>query len=319
MKKISVVVPTFNEEDNVEPMAKAISELFQNELKKYDYELIFIDNDSHDTTRIKLRALCQQCEKVKAIFNATNFGWMRSPVYGLQQTDGDAAVLLCADFQEPVEMIPKFVKEWEDGYKIVVGIKKSSKESKIMYFLRNCYYNLIGKFATVQQIEHFTGFGLYDRKFIEILRDLHDPMPYIKGIVAELGFKRKEVAYEQQKRKAGQSKGSFWNLYDTAMLGITSYTKMFLRLATIGGFICSGISLVIAIIFLVMKLTMWYHFPMGMAPVLIGMFLIGAIQLFFTGLLGEYILNINVRVMDRPLVIEEERINFSEKTKLNIS
>lgn len=317
MKKISVVVPTFNEEDNVEPMAKAISELFQNELKKYDYELIFIDNDSHDTTRIKLRALCQQCEKVKAIFNATNFGWMRSPVYGLQQTDGDAAVLLCADFQEPVEMIPKFVKEWEDGYKIVVGIKKSSKESKIMYFLRTCYYNLIGKFATVQQIEHFTGFGLYDRKFIEILRDLHDPMPYIKGIVAELGFKRKEVAYEQQKRKAGKSKGSFWNLYDTAMLGITSYTKMFLRLATIGGFICSGISLVIAIIFLIMKLTMWYHFPMGMAPVLIGMFLIGAIQLFFTGLLGEYILNINVRVMDRPLVIEEERINFSEKTKLN--
>ena len=315
MKKISVVVPTFNEEDNVEPMAKAISELFCNELKNYDYEIIFIDNDSQDTTRLKLRQICSNNSKVKAIFNASNFGWMRSPIHGLRQTSGDAAVLLCADFQEPVEMIPKFVKEWENGYKIVVGVKAASKESKLMFFLRSCYYNLIRKFATVQQIEHFTGFGLYDKKFIEVLRDLHDPMPYIKGIVSELGFKRKELTYEQQKRKAGKSKGSFWNLYDTAMLGITSYTKVFLRLATIGGFLCSGISLIIAIIFLIMKLIKWYDFPMGTAPILIGMFLIGAIQLFFTGLMGEYILNINVRVMDRPLVIEEERINFDETNK----
>ena len=315
MKKISVVVPTFNEEDNVEPMAKAISELFQNELRNYDYELIFIDNDSQDTTRLKLRNICLNNPKVKAIFNASNFGWMRSPIHGLRQTSGDASVLLCADFQEPVEMIPKFVKEWENGYKIVVGIKKASKESKLMFFLRSCYYNLIGKFATVQQIEHFTGFGLYDKKFIEVLRDLHDPMPYIKGIVSELGFKRKEVTYEQQKRKAGKSKGSFWNLYDTAMLGITSYTKMILRLATIAGFLCSGMSLIVAIVFLIMKLLKWYDFPMGTAPILIGMFLIGAIQLFFTGLMGEYILNINVRVMDRPLVIEEERINFEENNK----
>ena len=315
MKKISIVVPTYNEEDNVEPMAEALSQLFENELAEYDYEILFIDNDSADTTRIKLRKICENNKKIKAIFNASNFGWMRSPIYGLRQTTGDCSVLLCADFQEPVEMIPKFVKEWENGYKIVVGIKKASKESKFKYFLRSCYYNMIGKFATVDQIEHFTGFGLYDKKFIDVLRDLHDPMPYIKGIVAELGFKRKEIPYEQQQRKAGKSKGSFWNLYDTAMLGITSYTKVFLRLATLFGFVCSGLSLVVAIVFLILKLVLWYHFPTGMAPILIGMFLIGAVQLFFIGLLGEYILNINVRVMDRPLVIEEERLNFDDKER----
>ncbi len=315
MKKISIVVPTYNEEGNVEPMAEVLSNLFRSELVEYDYEILFIDNDSVDGTRVKLRKICEQNKKVKAIFNASNFGWMRSPIHGLTQASGDCVVLLCADFQEPVEMIPKFVKEWENGYKIVVGIKQSSKESKIMYFLRSCYYNMIGKFATVEQIEHFTGFGLYDKKFIEVLRDLHDPMPYIKGIVSELGFKRKELTYEQQERKSGKSKGSFWNLYDTAMLGITSYTKIFLRLATLFGFVCSGLSLIAAIVFLAMKLIYWNSFAMGMAPVLIGVFLIGAIQLFFIGLMGEYILNINTRVMDRPLVIEEERLNFEENDK----
>ena len=311
MKKISVLVPTYNEEGNVEPMAAAIDNLFQNELKNYCYELVFIDNNSKDTTRVRLREICKKNKNVKAIFNANNFGWMRSPIYGLQQTTGDCTVLLCADFQEPVEMIPKFVKEWENGYKIVVGIKNNSKESKFFYFLRSCYYKLIGKFATVEQIEHFTGFGLYDKDFIQVLRDLHDPMPYIKGIVAELGYKRKEIEYTQQERKSGKSKGSFWNLYDTAMLGITSYTKVFLRLATIFGFIFSALSFTGAIVFLILKLTMWYRFPMGIAPILISIFLIGAVQTFFVGLLGEYILNINTRIMDRPLVIEEERLNFN--------
>lgn len=315
MKKISIVVPTYNEEENVEPMAEALMRLFNKELLGYDYEILFIDNDSKDSTRIKLRNICEKYKKIRAIFNASNFGWMRSPIHGLKQTTGDCTVLLCADFQEPVEKIPEFVSEWEKGYKIVVGIKKTSKESKIKYFLRSCYYKMIGKFATVEQIEHFTGFGLYDKKFIDVLRDLHDPMPYIKGIVAELGFKRKEVYYEQQQRKAGKSKGSFWNLYDTAMLGITSYTKVFLRLATLFGFVCSGLSLLAAVVFLILKLVLWNSFPMGMAPVLIGMFLIGAIQLFFIGLMGEYILNINIRVMDRPLVIEEERLNFEESNE----
>lgn len=315
MKKISIMVPTYNEEGNVKPMAEAIGKLFEHELKDYDYELLFIDNFSKDMTRVNLREICKNDKHVKAIFNANNFGWMRSPIYGMCQTTGDCTVLLCADFQEPVEMIPKFVKEWEEGYKIVVGVKKTSKESKIMYFLRSCYYKMIGKFATVEQIEHFTGFGLYDKKFIEVLRDLHDPMPYIKGIVAELGFNRKELTYEQKERKSGKSKGSFWNLYDTAMLGITSYTKVFLRFATIGGFICSGLSIIMAIVFLILKLVMWDSFPMGIAPLLISMFLIGAVQLFFTGLMGEYILNINTRVMDRPLVIEEERLNFETEEK----
>jgi glycosyltransferase involved in cell wall biosynthesis len=313
MKKISVLIPCYNEEENVVPMSEAIIEQFTKELPSYDYEIVFIDNDSSDTTRVKLRKLCKENKKIKAIFNAKNFGQFNSPYYGMLQTTGDCTICMCCDFQDPPEMIPKLVKEWEDGAKIVSAIKTKSKENKLMRFFRTCYYKLIKKMSNVEQIEHFTGFGLYDKDFIEVLRDLNDPTPFLRGIVAELGFKRKDIPYEQQKRRAGKTHNNWYSLYDAAMLSFTSYTKVGLRVATIGGFIIGFISFIIAIVYLVLKLVNWDNFAMGNAPIVIGVFVLGGIELFFIGLLGEYIMSINNRVMKRPLVIEEERINFEEE------
>ena len=310
MKKISVLIPCYNEEENVEELSKAIINEFETKLKNYDYEIVFIDNFSTDRTRDILRQICSNNNKIKAIFNAKNFGQFNSPYYGMQQTTGDCTISMCADFQDPVEMISKFVSEWEKGYKIVIGIKNKSKENKIMYFFRSCYYKIIKKLSEVEQIEHFTGFGLYDKSFIEVLKKLDDPTPFLRGIVAELGFNRKEIPYEQQKRRAGKTHNNFYKLYDAAMLSFTSYTKVGLRLATFIGFFVSVISFIIGIIYLILKLLYWDMFPAGMTPVLIGMFFLGALQIFFIGFLGEYILAINTRVMKRPVVIEEERINF---------
>ena len=312
MKTISILIPTYNEEENVIALSEAIIEQFITRaiLQKYTYEIIFIDNCSTDTTRAKLIGLCENNARIKVIFNSKNFGQFNSPFYGLCQTTGDCTILMCADFQDPVNMIASFVAEWEAGYKIVCGIKTTSKESGLMYWLRSCYYKTIKKMSDIEQIEHFTGFGLYDRSFIETLRDLDDPAPFLRGIVAELGPERKEIPYEQAQRRAGKTSNNWYRLYDAAMLSFTSYTKIGLRLATIIGFLFSAISLLVALIYLVLKIIFWDTFPMGTAPVLIGVFVIGSVQLFFIGLLGEYILNINTRVMKRPLVIEEKRINF---------
>lgn len=309
MKKISLLIPTYNEIENVEDLSIAVIKELE-KLPQYDYEIIFIDNNSNDGTRDKLRRMCADNNKIKAILNAKNFGQNNSPYYGLTQTTGDCAILMCADFQDPVYMLPKLIHEWEAGYKIVSAIKTTSKENKVMRFLRTCYYKLIKKFSDVEQIEHFTGFGLYDKSFIEVMRELKDPTPFLRGIVAELGYKRKEIPYEQQKRKAGKSKNNFYSLYDIAMLSFTSYTKIGLRLATFIGFIIAVISMIIAVVYLVLKVIYWDTFTMGMAPVLIGMFMLGAIQMIFLGLLGEYILSMNARIMNRPLVVEEERLNF---------
>ena len=312
MKKISIVVPCFNEEENVVPMADAIREEFKKNLSSYEYEIIFIDNDSKDNTRELIRELCNSDKGIKGIFNAKNFGQFNSPYYGMLQSTGDATVLMAADFQDPVEMIPKYVAAWEEGYKIAIGIKKSSQENKIMYHLRSLYYKTIKKLSEVEQIEHFTGFGLYDKAFINVMRNLDDPVPFLRGIVAELGFRRKEIPYEQPQRRAGITSNNLYRLYDAAMLSVTAYTKVGLRLATFAGVILSGISMLIAVMYLILKLVYWDRFPAGMAPILIGMLFLGSIQIFFIGLIGEYILTINQRVMKRPLVVEEERINFDE-------
>lgn len=316
MKKISILIPTYNEEENVILLYEEIIRVLTKDVSpKYQYEIIFIDNDSQDTTREKLRALCERDKNVKAILNAKNFGQFNSPFYGLLQTTGDCAILMCADFQDPVDMIIDFIREWENGYKIVIGTKNSSEENRVMYFFRSFYYKLIKKLSDVEQIEHFTGFGLYDKKFINVLRNLDDPAPFLRGIVAELGFARKEIPYVQAKRRAGKTSNNWFKLYDAAMLGLTSYTKIGLRLATILGFIISAASLVVGVVYLALKLIYWDAFPLGTAPVLIGVFFMGAIQLFFIGFLGEYILNINTRVMKRPLVIPEEVINFEQNEK----
>ena len=310
MKTISIVIPCYNEEENVEALYLEIKRIFNEFLSSYKYELIYIDNDSVDRTRDIIRALCIKDKGVKAIFNARNFGQFNSPYYAMINSTGDATMLMAADFQDPPEMIVKFVKAWEEGYKIAIGIKSSSKESALMYHLRGLYYKLIKKFSDVEQIEHFTGFGLYDKAFIEVLRKLDDPTPFLRGIVAELGFRRCEIEYEQPKRRAGITSNNLYRLYDAAMLSVTSYTKFGLRMATfIGGF-CSFMSMLIAIIYLILKLIYWDRFPAGMAPMLIGMLFLGSIQIFFIGIIGEYVLSISQRVMKRPLVVEEERINW---------
>ena len=310
MKKISIMIPCYNEEENVVPISEAVVKELTDSLPEYDYEILFIDNDSKDNTRPLLREICKKNPKIKAIFNVKNFGQFNSPYYGMLQTTGDCTICMCCDFQDPVEMIPKLVHEWENGYKIVCAIKTTSKENKIMRFLRTCYYKLIRKMSDVEQIEHFTGFGLYDKSFIEVLRNLKDPSPFLRGIVAELGYRRKDIPYEQAKRRAGKTHNNFYTLYDAAMLSFTSYTKIGLRLATFCGVGVGIVSFLVGMVYLILKLIMWDNFPMGMAPVLIGMCFLGSVQLFFIGLLGEYVLNINTRVMNRPLVIEEERLNF---------
>lgn len=312
MKKISVVIPCYNEVENVVPISEAVIGMMKKKLPAYDYEILFIDNCSEDGTRNKIRELCKNNQKIKAIFNVTNFGQFNSPYYGMCQSTGDCTVLLCADFQDPVDMIPLFVAEWEKGHRIVSAIKTSSRENSFIYFLRTVYYRVIRSMSQTEFIEHFTGFGLYDQSFIHLMRELHDNSPFLRGIVAEYGrgFNRIEIPYEQQSRRAGKTKNNFYSLYDAAMLSITSYTKVGLRLATFLGFISSGISLLVALIYLVMKLIWWNRFAAGSVPMLIGIFVIGSLQLFFIGLLGEYILNINTRVIGRPIVVEEERINF---------
>lgn len=311
MKKISIMIPCYNEVENVELISLAVINVLTEALPQYDYEILFIDNCSQDGTREVLEKICKKDKKIKAIFNVTNFGQFNSPFYGMCQTTGDCTITLCCDFQDPVELIPKFVEEWEKGYKIVSGIKTSSKENGFIYFLRSMYYKLIKNMSSVEMIEHFTGFGLYDKTFVDLLRELDDPIPFIRGIVAEYGFKRKDLEYEQAKRRAGKSKNNFFSLYDAAMLSFTSYTKVGLRLATFLGFICSGISIIIAIVYTVLKLMYWERFQAGYTPIMIGIFLIGSVQLLFLGILGEYILNINTRVIHRPLVVEEKRLNFN--------
>lgn len=309
MKKISIMVPCYNEEENVVPMSRALVEQME-QLPQYDYEILFIDNCSQDRTRELLREICAENPRIRAIFNSKNFGQFNSPYHGICQTTGDCTLCVCCDFQDPVEMIPRFLEEWEKGYKIVIGIKTSSKENKLMYFLRSIYYKMVRKMSKVEQIEHFTGFGLYDKSFVSVLRDLEDPTPFLRGIVAELGPKIKHVEYEQAKRRAGKTSNNFFSLYDAAMLSFTSYTKIGMRLASFLGILMSGGSALGALICLILKLVNGDLLQSGTAAIILTILFVGGLQLFFIGFLGEYVMSINTRVMKRPLVIEEERINF---------
>lgn len=310
MKKISILIPCFNEEENIEPISQEVLALFKDELKCYDCEIVFIDNNSTDRSREILRKICAENKKIKAILNAKNFGQFNSPYYGLQQTTGNCTILLCCDFQDPINVLPDMVYAWEQGSKIVVMQKTQSEENPLMYFLRSCYYKMIRKYSNIEQIEHFTGFGLYDQSFIKVMKELNDPTPFLRGIVAELGCKVKVIPYKQEKRRSGNTHNNFYSLYDAAMLSFTTYTKIGLRLATFVGFGIAVISIIVAISYLVLKLIYWDRFIAGTAPILIGMFFLGSTILIFLGLMGEYILSINQRSMNRPLVIEEERINF---------
>lgn len=308
MKKISFMIPCYNEAENVLPMSEAI--LSQMDfLPGYDYEILFIDNCSTDGTREKLSAMCARNRKIKAIFNARNFGQFNSPFYGLQQTDGDCVISMCCDFQDPPEIIPELVAEWEKGYKIVCAVKTESEENKFVRFLRTGYYKFLRKFSEAEQIEHFTGTGLYDRSFIDVLRRLDDPSPFFRGIVAELGFQRAEVPYTQKKRRAGKSHNNFCTLYDAAMLSFTQYTKFPVRLM-MGTGIGAGVLSVFGGITCIMLAALGKNvlFP----ALLCGMGLLFSLSAVFMSLLGEYLLLIRSKVSRRPLVVEEKRINFGE-------
>lgn len=311
MKKlISVVTPCYNEEDNVENLYKQVKAVFD-DLATYEYEHIFIDNASKDMTVAILKEIAKKDKNVKIIVNARNFGHIRSPFHGLLQARGDAVISIVADFQDPPPMIADFITKWEEGYKVVVGVKKESEEAPLMFAIRRLYYNLIEKLSEVDQIKNFTGFGLYDKRIIEILRTIDDPYPYFRGLISEIGYDIFRIEYIQPARKRGITKNNFYSLYDIAMLGITNHSKVPLRLATMLGFCLAIFSLLVAFVYSIYKIIFWQSFSVGIAPLVIGLFFFSAVQLFFIGIIGEYIGSIHTQILKRPLVIERERINFN--------
>jgi glycosyltransferase involved in cell wall biosynthesis len=310
MKLISVVSPCYNEEGNVEQLTDRVRKVFAS-LPQYRYEHIIIDNHSTDRTVEKLQEISAQDKNVKVIVNARNFGHIRSPHHAILQAKGDAVIMLLSDLQDPPELLLEMVREWEAGYPIVVGIKTSSEEMTLMYGIRSAYYKLVGRLTNVKVLQHFTGFGLYDRKVIDILRsDFRDPYPYFRGMIAEIGLPHKELYYNQKRRERGITKNNFYTLYDMAMLGITNLSKVPLRLVTFGGFVFAMLSLLTGFLYLVAKLVFWNHFQLGLAPTMIGLFFLGSVQLIGIGIIGEYVGSIHTIVQNRPLVTEQERINF---------
>ncbi|MDD5449031.1 MAG: glycosyltransferase family 2 protein [Candidatus Omnitrophica bacterium] len=309
MKHISVVTQCYNEEGNIQEIYSRIKNIFS-DLKGYSYEHIFIDNDSRDRTQEILRDIARQDRNIKVILNTRNFGQLRSPVYAMLQAQGDAVISIVSDMQQPPEMIVDFIKKWEEGYRIVVGVRIQSQESPILNIFKNAYYNLIGGLSDIKLIKNFTGFGLYDQEVIKIIRKLDDPLPYFRGLICEIGFERAEIPYIQPKRKWGITKNNFYILYDYAMLGITSHSKIPLRLATMLGFFSALLCFLVALGYLVYKLLFWNRFSLGIAPLVIGFFFFASMQMVFIGIIGEYVGSIHTQVLKRPMVIEKERINF---------
>jgi len=309
MKTLSIVTPCYNEEGNIAVLIGRVRKLMA-QLPAYDYEHLFIDNCSTDRTLLLLKQFAAEDRRIKIIVNARNFGHIRSPYYALLQAQGDAVISLVADLQDPPDLILEFVRQWEAGHKVVVGIKIRSRESWWMYRLRGLYYRLIKRVADVELLEQFTGFGLYDRKIMDVLRGLREPYPYFRGLISDVGYDIQRVEYTQPERHHGKTKNNFFTLFDIAMLGFTSYSKVPLRLATLVGFFTAGLSLVVGMGYLIAKLLFWNTFTAGIAPVMVGIFFLGSVQLIFMGIVGEYVGAVFTYVQNRPLVIEKERINF---------
>ena len=310
MKLISIVSPCYNEEDNVEALVARVKAVFTG-FQQYSYEHIIIDNHSSDRTVEILRDLAAKDPNLKVIVNARNFGHIRSPHHAILQAKGDAVIVLLSDLQDPPELIGQFLREWEAGWPIVVGVKKTSDENSVMFGIRTLYYRIVARLTDVKVLQHFTGFGLYDRKILEILRrDFREPYPYFRGQIAEIGLPHKEIFYKQNRRERGITKNNFYTLYDIGMLGITNLSKVPLRLVTFGGFVFAALSLLAGFGYLVAKLVFWNYFQLGLAPTMIGLFFLGSVQLIAIGIIGEYIGSIHTMVQNRPLVTEQERINF---------
>lgn len=309
-KRVSIVTPCYNEEDNIEELHRRIAAVMA--LQPYDYEHICIDNSSTDGTVAKIKALAAHDPRLKLIVNVRNFGHIRSPYYAMLQTTGDACVVIASDLQDPPEIIAEFIKQWELGYKSVLAVKPESEESRLMFGLRKAYYRLIARISEVPLVNNATGAGLFDREVINILRTIQDPYPYFRGLLCEIGFPIALVPFKQPRRQRGVTKNNFYTLYDIAMLGITNHSKIPLRLMAMSGFLLAFLSLMVAAFFLVAKLVYWDSFQLGMAPILIGIFFFGAMQAFFIGVLGEYIGSIHTQVRNMPLVVEKERVNFAD-------
>ncbi len=309
MRTISIITPCYNEEENVEELYNQVrAEMVK--LGKYRYEHIFIDNSSRDNTVAVLKRIASRDHNVKVIVNARNFGHVRSPIHALMQTRGDAVIGIVADLQDPPSMIPQMIAKWEEGNFMVLCVKQSSQENPLMFWIRKKYYGLVQRLSSIQTFENFTGFGLYDRKVVEAVRTFDDPYPYFRGMIAEIGLPYCELVYNQPRRIRGITKNNFYTLYDIAMLGITNLSKVPLRLVTLLGFACALISLLVGLGYLVYKLLFWADFTVGIAPLVIGLFFLGSVQLLSMGILGEYVGAIHTQVQKRPYVIEKERINF---------
>lgn len=309
MKKITILTPCYNEEENVAILCEKIREVMRS-LPQYDYEHVFIDNASKDRTVALIRQEIEADKHIRCIVNARNFGHIRSPFHGMRQCYGDAVICMASDLQDSPETIPALIAEWEKGHKVVIGVKNQSKESRLMFGIRKLFYNLIAKMSEVEQVKNFTGFGLYDKKFIDVIRDIDDPYPYFRGLVSELGFDMATVNFVQPRRERGKTKNNFYTLYDMAMLGFVNYSKVPLRLACFVGMGVAALSLLVALIYFIYKLIYWDTFSAGQAPLVIGLFFFSAVQLFFIGIIGEYVGAVHTQVRKRPLVIEKERINF---------
>ncbi len=308
---ISVLTPCFNEAENIEELCRRIRQTMES-IEGVDYEHVLIDNSSTDDTVARLRAEITADPRIRLIVNARNFGQVRSPYYALLQCTGQAVVVLASDLQDPPELIPEFIAQWRSGKRVVLGVKASSEETRLWWFLRSAYYAFASRISSVPLIQHVTGFGLYDRQVVELIRETGDPYPYIRGLISDIGLEIGRVEYNQGLRRRGITKNNFYSLYDLAMLGITSHSKVPLRMATMAGFGLSALSLLVALGYLLAKLFFWDSFALGIAPVLISMFFFASVQLFFIGILGEYIGAIHTHVQKRPLVVEKERINFPQ-------
>jgi len=309
MKTISILTPCFNEEANVEALYDRVRAVMA-ELGRYRYEHVFIDNASTDDTVALLKKIAAVDSNVKIIVNARNFGHIRSPMHALHQTRGDAVIGLVADFQDPPEMIVDFVREWENGYSMVLGIKRSSEEHSLMFWIRKRYYRLVNRLSSIETFENFTGFGLYDRRVVDLVKSFSDPYPYFRGMIAEIGLPHKKLYYDQPARKRGITKNNFYTLYDIGVLGIINHSKVPLRLMAFAGFAGALLSFLVGFGYFVYKLAFWNNFSVGIAPLVIGIFFLGSIQLLFLGILGEYVGAIHTQVQNRPFVVEKERVNF---------
>lgn len=306
---ISIVTPTYNEIENIELLLNRIREVIA-PLEQYDFEILVIDNCSKDGTQEKIRELAIKDKRIKAIFNARNFGHIRSPYYGILQSSGAATIYMASDFQDPPDMIPQFIEEWEKGWKLVMAVKPVSKSSPVMHFLRKSYYRFIDTISDVEIIKDSTGFGLYDKKVLDHLRSINDPYPFLRGLICEIGYPIKPISFVQPRRLGGITKNNFYTLFDIAMLGMVSHSKVPIRFAALSGFLLGTVSILVALYFLGMKLLFWNSFPLGSAPAIIGLFFLFGILLLFIGILGEYIGSIHTYIQNRPIVVEKERINF---------